>query len=125
MFTQLNRKNHIQNIGIKFNIPLIRSRAREPATLYAEFAIKNIIDLQRPCPNNIQIDDMTLEKNWNLIPIILTLIWATLLSAINFFTSLHSIILKQIIQNPTKHQTLIKVITLKLIENKLNKIKRP
>ena len=71
MFTQLNKKNHIQNIGIKFNIPFIIIIAREPATLYAEFAMKNIIDLQRPWPNNIQIDDMTLVINWNLIPIII------------------------------------------------------
>jgi len=63
IFTQLNKKNQKQNIGMKFNIPLINNKAREPATLYAEFAIKNIIDLHSPWPNSIQIDERTLEKN--------------------------------------------------------------
>lgn len=48
IFTQLNKKNHRQNIGIKFSIPLIKTKAREPAILYAELAIKNIMDLHNP-----------------------------------------------------------------------------
>lgn len=83
------------------------------------------MELQRPWANNIDTEEKILVEELNKIPIILILIWATLLRAINFFISLHSIILKHTYINPRMDQIQINEVTLNLTLNREYIISKP